>query len=141
MRVRGLRCSGRERYLIGHSSSKYVSQSPSIEQDAYLLKMDVTGDRIVVVWARNLYVGGLGIIKDYPASMDVSGDGHWVYIALHTVDIANNEFIKWAKLSVIDGSIMLAKGSFSGSSFERPNRKYSSILSFDGTEWWVPIQR
>lgn len=31
MRVRGLKCSGRERYLMGHSSSKYVSHSPSVE--------------------------------------------------------------------------------------------------------------
>ncbi len=31
MKIRGLRCSGRERYLIGHASSKYVSHNPSVE--------------------------------------------------------------------------------------------------------------
>jgi hypothetical protein len=31
MRVRGVRCSGRERYMMGHASSKYVSHSPSVE--------------------------------------------------------------------------------------------------------------
>jgi hypothetical protein len=106
-----------------------------------VLKMDVTGDRVGVVWARNLYVGGFGIVEDRPAAMEVSGDGHWVYIALHTVDSANNEFMRWVKLSAIDGSIKLAKGSYQGSTFERPNRKYSSFLSFDNTEWWIPIQR
>jgi hypothetical protein len=106
-----------------------------------VLKMEVAGDRVRVVWARNVYVSGFGIVEDRPAAMEVSGDGHWVYIAIHTVDSANNEFMRWVKMSTIDGSIKMAKGSYSGSTFERPNRKYSSFLSFDNTEWWIPIQR
>ena len=94
---------------------------------------------IVVVWARNLYL--TGTVTDSAAAFEVSSDGHWIYVALHTIDAANMEYMRWVKMSTVDGAFRMAKGSWSGATQERPNRQVASSLTVDNNQWWVPIQR
>ena len=44
-------------------------------------------------------------------------------------------------MSSVTGIIRMAKGSWSGSTFERPNRKRASVLSIDNNQWFISIQR
>ena len=71
----------------------------------------------------------------------MTNDGNWIYLALHTVDSLSAERFLWVKLSAIDGSMIIMKGSWLGGNFERPIRRFGSILSEDEKSWFVLMKR
>jgi hypothetical protein len=62
-------------------------------------------------------------------------------MGIHTIDTASKEYMKWVKMNTITGEIKVAKGSWSGSTYERPNRKRASHFHNEDQISRVPILR
>lgn len=138
LEVKEMRCYGRMRYLVGQGSNSYVSHA-SGQTDTFIFKVEIGDLSSKLIWARSLYISGGGPFEIKPAAFSLTDDDHWLYVGLHTIDPSLKQIMRWVKLSTIDGTLKIGKGSWTSAMEEKASRRLANVMSLDMNIWWVTI--
>jgi hypothetical protein len=120
--------------VFGIGSNPLVSHQISGDQDILIQKFDGE-DKGRLVWSRNIYslTTGVEIVIDNFGGAQVTNNGHFIYVLMHSDStISTLKHLRFVKMSTIDGSIILAKGSYeSFNSAEYISRNFDMQISLD----------